>query len=381
MRIVLFASALAFLVPAHAEPQLFDYRATRAPLPGTVWHYTKSARDGADAWHIDLYFASPTRIEVLKWVEGGVDFVEVHAEIDANQGMATTMSQWNTQHGRREPKLWLTQTAPNTLALTAGDQHFDLTAKRAPIHVWGFDMMAMAYLLPHLAKPDQAFSVSMIDPNKPGTDAPFLIDDAQFIPDGEELIDGVLARKYRIAGPVFGTAEGHLWVGKDSGRIERVEHVVPTSTDWPDFKLEFEKASKTNGVEWERFKLGLADQQGGGKGPGAAAKMKAAYDTGGVAAALAAAADVDGERAKAYEEDLNVFGYALLGFEKNADAIAVLAHAAKLFPKSVNAWDSLAEAQTAAGDVAGAKASYRKLLELDPKHEKARAAVGGKAGD
>jgi tetratricopeptide (TPR) repeat protein len=62
---------------------------------------------------------------------------------------------------------------------------------------------------------------------------------------------------------------------------------------------------------------------------------------------------------------LNDLGYALLGRNKTAEAIAVFRLNVEGFPRSANAHDSLGEAYAAAGDTTRAIASYQRSLELD----------------
>jgi imidazolonepropionase-like amidohydrolase len=66
------------------------------------------------------------------------------------------------------------------------------------------------------------------------------------------------------------------------------------------------------------------------------------------------------------EPQLNAVGYALLRHDRTDDAVRFLAFNAEQFPHSPNAWDSLSEAQLAAGDKAAAKNSARRVLELLP---------------
>lgn len=75
------------------------------------------------------------------------------------------------------------------------------------------------------------------------------------------------------------------------------------------------------------------------------------------------------------EKVLNSRGYTLLGAGRTDEAVAVLSLAVEAFPASANARDSLGEALRAAGDRAGALASYRAALEIDPHMESARRAV------
>lgn len=154
---------------AHAQSSAFRYQPERAPAPGTVWHYTKSNIDGSAPWHLDLYVASPTRIDVVKWVEGASDFVEVTADIDLARGMPVNLQQWNTTASAREPRLWGTTEGDKLIVALAGGPRFELETGGQPLHLWGFDLMGLAFVLPHLLTPDQAFEIGVVDPNRPGT--------------------------------------------------------------------------------------------------------------------------------------------------------------------------------------------------------------------
>lgn len=66
------------------------------------------------------------------------------------------------------------------------------------------------------------------------------------------------------------------------------------------------------------------------------------------------------------EAALNGIGYELLGNNRNEDAIIILEHNAKLFPKSGNVYDSLGEAYYNNGNKEKALLNYRKAFELDP---------------
>ena len=66
------------------------------------------------------------------------------------------------------------------------------------------------------------------------------------------------------------------------------------------------------------------------------------------------------------EPQLNALGYALLEHGRTADAVTILELNAEQFPRSPNAWDSLAEAQLANGDRVGAAQSSRRVLQFLP---------------
>ena len=72
------------------------------------------------------------------------------------------------------------------------------------------------------------------------------------------------------------------------------------------------------------------------------------------------------------ERSLNIFGYELLEKKDTASAIRVFSMNTRLFPKSANVWDSLAEGYMKAGDIKRAKQYYQRSLKIDPKNESAR---------
>ena len=76
----------------------------------------------------------------------------------------------------------------------------------------------------------------------------------------------------------------------------------------------------------------------------------------------------------ASEEGINRMGYSLLGAKRYKEAIAVFQMNTQDFPKSANAYDSLADAQFKAGDLPHALENYRKALEVDPEYPNAKEA-------
>ena len=101
--------------------------------------------------------------------------------------------------------------------------------------------------------------------------------------------------------------------------------------------------------------------------------LRIALEDRGYANAPAVAARI-AERDPAFrwnEAELNDWGYRLLSTGRSKEALEVLRLVASLFPQSGNAHDSLAEALVANGDKAGALASYRRALQLDPKNSHA----------
>lgn len=75
------------------------------------------------------------------------------------------------------------------------------------------------------------------------------------------------------------------------------------------------------------------------------------------------------------EGDMNNAGYQLLQTGKTKEAIEVFKINVETYPKSGNAYDSLAEAYLTAGDKKLAIANYKKSIELDPKNDNGKKAL------
>lgn len=68
----------------------------------------------------------------------------------------------------------------------------------------------------------------------------------------------------------------------------------------------------------------------------------------------------------ANENDVNTYGYQLIGSGKNDEAVEVLKLNTERFPASANAWDSLGEACAIKGDKPNAVKYFKKSLSLNP---------------
>lgn len=66
------------------------------------------------------------------------------------------------------------------------------------------------------------------------------------------------------------------------------------------------------------------------------------------------------------EREMNSAAYDLLRANRAKDAVILFQLNTAAYPKSSNTWDSLAEAERAAGDVEGAKRDYAAALKIDP---------------
>ncbi len=75
------------------------------------------------------------------------------------------------------------------------------------------------------------------------------------------------------------------------------------------------------------------------------------------------------------ERDMNSAAYDLLRQNRAKEAVILFRLNTGAYPKSSNTWDSLAEAERAAGDVEGAKRDYMAALKIDPDLGDARDAL------
>jgi dienelactone hydrolase len=72
------------------------------------------------------------------------------------------------------------------------------------------------------------------------------------------------------------------------------------------------------------------------------------------------------------ENELNAWGYALLGTGATGRAVEIFRLATEVYPASANAFDSLAEALERSGDQPNAILNYQRSLSLDPANANAR---------
>jgi CubicO group peptidase (beta-lactamase class C family) len=97
------------------------------------------------------------------------------------------------------------------------------------------------------------------------------------------------------------------------------------------------------------------------------------FDDGLDAAAEATGALAKGAAAADVEAAVNTIGYALLSSGHAESALALFEVNTVVFPRSSNAWDSLAEAHLGLGHVAEAREFYQSSLDIDAGNENARA--------
>lgn len=105
--------------------------------------------------------------------------------------------------------------------------------------------------------------------------------------------------------------------------------------------------------------------------PPALAALEAALQKDGYRNATRVVAEVKRKHPELHltEDYVNAWGYRLLGENKPQQAVGVFRYNAEKWPKSWNAFDSLAEGYEKLGDKPRAIANYKKSLELDPNNK------------
>jgi len=100
--------------------------------------------------------------------------------------------------------------------------------------------------------------------------------------------------------------------------------------------------------------------------------MRKTYMESGVEGSLGAYLKNKTIKTYSYDENaLNLFGYDLLGLNKNKDAIKVFTLCTEEYPNSANAFDSLAEAYYTDGDPKESLKNYQRSIELNPDNRNA----------
>ena len=103
--------------------------------------------------------------------------------------------------------------------------------------------------------------------------------------------------------------------------------------------------------------------------PSLARSLSETIDRDGVGAAVSRYHSLEQQGFAGYAERetaTNELGYRLLGLHQPAAAVEILRLNTESHPTSANAFDSMGEAQIAAGDIPGATTSYAAALRLDP---------------
>ena len=227
--------------------------ATTQPSPGTAIHYVKSNLDGSKPSLVTMYIVSADEIEVSKSEKDLTDSADIRAHIDWSRLTADHLDAGVlTADGKREKRaeLWI---RGNELAVTLGDASETLPVSTFPLHVYNFDLMSVNAILPRLE--GRSFRVGFAEPTfgqKPGVME--LRGFAHFTFDGEEVLDGVATRRYRVGGPGLAGQTGTLWINASDGYMQRWESPLANNPGWNSLRLERRGVTSMTPDQWREYK-------------------------------------------------------------------------------------------------------------------------------
>lgn len=241
--------------PAAAQTSAFAHDPARVPL-GTTYTYVKSNLDGSQAIRVVLRLAAADRLEVLKlepengaaaWVVARMDWASASADSLASAVLFPDGTR------REQASLGLD---PATRRVTVevfgiGDT---LTVATLPVHIYNFDFLSLAAALPHLADPDAAFTIGIMNPTFQ-QEPPVLAyeGEVRIEPAGRDERGDVAARRYRVTGEGMAGAEAWIWTALDDGRLLAIESPVPDNPGWGSFRLELESTTSMDDAQWAAF--------------------------------------------------------------------------------------------------------------------------------
>lgn len=193
---------------------------------GRVYRYRKSNVDGSNPSHVDLYVASPTRIESFKYHVGYPEGTLVVAEMDWE---TFSVSRFETTKvypdGTSKPVAEL-EVKGNTIHGKVGPNRFQLEVEFFPWHSYDFDLASLNVSLRHLAEPEETVWLGMIDVVQGRLACKGMVELAYL---GEEDRRDERCRRYGIDGPGLDDRGGDLWVRMGDDPV-----IVEYEIDLPD---------------------------------------------------------------------------------------------------------------------------------------------------
>jgi len=246
-------------------PGQFSFRPGAVP-EGEVFHYRKSNLDGSRPAMVSVYVLDRDRLDVLKAEDVGRRLARVQARIDWKSFSVDELLSWNgleTGEPARQAAFRL-DPATREVEVRVGNASARVRASALPVALYNFDLLGLAAVWPHLARPGDAVRVDLVDPDwefmktrfRPEGEQPGLLVDrglAVFTPEGEEEHGGVPCRRYAVSGPAFGGRSGTLWADARSGQWVEFRHPVPDNPGWTSFRLELVGWEALSPEEWDAF--------------------------------------------------------------------------------------------------------------------------------
>ncbi|HEY1012005.1 MAG TPA: hypothetical protein VGE07_04815 [Herpetosiphonaceae bacterium] len=234
----------------------FEFRQERLPI-GSAFHYRKSNLDGSSPAAVSMYLSDGETLEVLKVEAHGVDAPLIRARLDWERFGADRLRSWLvTGDGvRRQMAEFSAEAEVIKVHLPMAGRNERVPIAHLPFHVYNFDLLSLVLMVPHLARPDEPFSVGLYQPgfSPRAKSALEYLGLAEFDPAGEVEDEGVVCRRYAVGGPAFGGKTGQLWAERDTGLVRWIAIPVPDHPDWDSFMLTFERQERLGRAQWDAF--------------------------------------------------------------------------------------------------------------------------------
>ena len=265
----LLALLVALVTPAAATAQIsaFAHDPARVAI-GTTYEFVKSNLDGTQAIRVVARLAAMDRLEVLKLEPENGSAAFVTARMDWKTASADSLeSAILFPDGTRRPQALLALDARSRLvSVEVFGLRDTLTIGALPIHMYNFDFLSLAAVLPHLADPHSGFTIGVMNPTfRP--EPPLLRYDgeARFEPAGTDMRGGVRARHYLVEGA--GLSGASIWIAESDGRLLAIESSVPDNPGWSSFRLELGSTATMTDTEWATFVEGEVAALAPAEGP------------------------------------------------------------------------------------------------------------------
>lgn len=265
-RLVLPVSLLLAACQADAPPSQ-PFAAAMAEHPvGRLLTYERSNQDGTRPERIDVYRASDTRLEVMKYTARCTQAALVSAELDFDTWSADSVTGGALLPGAQVMEFaFLTHdrdTGQLNTEVRLPDQ--TLTFETAipgvgTLHLYDFDLASLTALTPYLADPEAGFSTRFVlmwaDPANPSVT--FLGEQA-FAFEGRHEAGGRDVNMYAASGPALG--EGFLLLDANEGYIVEASFAEPNHPGYDDFLLRLTGVEDIGAEGWHQH---LAAQYAG----------------------------------------------------------------------------------------------------------------------
>ena len=227
---------------------------------GTVYHYVKSNIDGSHAIDITVYVASESDLEVLKIEADGSGGAYVTVNMNWRTFSPSSLLSWFfLRNGQLRFQARLGVDAERHIVHVAlPDQSGETAIGHYPFHLYNFDFMSLNFAFRHLVDPEEPFEIGIADPDwnafSAGKGSPFAYYGKVLVEYvGDEEWKGVACRKYRVGGPGLNDEFGSIWVNKEKGHFENVEHPWRDNPGWKNFKFELQSTERMTAVQWQEF--------------------------------------------------------------------------------------------------------------------------------